>query len=91
MTKEQLINILGNIQHGKIKLLPTWMIEPLADALIENNVVQQFTVAYLCDGKACDKCCNSYEVLCCHTTDIRHAIDFEERAPSKYMQIEVCD
>lgn len=35
MTKEKLIHILANIQHGRVKLLPTWMIEPLADALIE--------------------------------------------------------
>lgn len=36
--KERLIDILANIQHGKTKLLPTWMIEPLADALITNGV-----------------------------------------------------
>ena len=33
--RERLIDILSNIQHGEIRLLPTWMIEPLADALVE--------------------------------------------------------
>lgn len=43
--REKLINILGNIQHGKTKLLPTWMIEPLVDALIENGVtISKFKV-----------------------------------------------
>lgn len=35
---ERLVDILRNIQHGEYKLLPTWMVEPLAYALIENGV-----------------------------------------------------
>lgn len=36
--KKRLMHILSNIQHGELKLLPTWMVEPVADALIENGV-----------------------------------------------------
>lgn len=49
---------------------------------------EKASVAYLCDRHACDKCVNTHETLCCHTTDIRHALDFEERAPGKFMQKE---
>lgn len=35
MTKERLIDILSNIQCGELKMIPTWMIEPIADALNE--------------------------------------------------------
>lgn len=37
--KQKLIDILTNIKNGHYKLLPTWMVEPLADALIENGVI----------------------------------------------------
>lgn len=36
--RNKLVDILANIRHGDIRLLPTWMIEPLADALIKNGV-----------------------------------------------------
>jgi hypothetical protein len=48
----------------------------------------EISVAYLCDEKACPECPNGRETLCCHTTDIRHAIDFREVAPGRYMQKE---
>lgn len=35
MTKERLIDILSSIQCGEVKMIPTWMIEPIADALNE--------------------------------------------------------
>lgn len=38
MTKERLIDILSSIQCGEVKMIPTWMIEPIADALITNGV-----------------------------------------------------
>lgn len=43
--RDKLIDILGGIRHGDLKLLPTWMIEPLADALIANGVtISRFKV-----------------------------------------------
>lgn len=49
-------------------------------------------VAYLCDGKACEVCPNDNGYrLCRRTTDIRHAVDFEEISPGKFMQKEVCE
>lgn len=37
--KDRLMHILNNIQHGEFNLLPTWMVEPIADTLIENGVI----------------------------------------------------
>lgn len=42
-------------------------------------------VAYLCDGKAC-KHCHVETDLCTHTSDINHAINFEEIGPDTYME-----
>lgn len=37
--KKRLMHILNNIRHGEFNILPTWMVEPVADALIENGVI----------------------------------------------------
>lgn len=44
------------------------------------------TVAYICDEKACEKCCNTYERLCYRTTDIHHALNFKEVAPGRFYE-----
>lgn len=43
-------------------------------------------VAYICDEKACQECCNTYERLCYRTTDIRHAVNFKEAVPGKFYE-----
>lgn len=45
-------------------------------------------VIYLCDKKACKKC-NEKTKYCTRTTDIKHAINFEEIAPGHFMEIPV--
>ena len=82
--KEKLIDILSNIRHGKLMLLPTWMIEPLADALVNTGVVLRANpdVIYICDEEACEECqIDGDGRYCYHTSDIRHATNFEEVSP----------
>ena len=43
-------------------------------------------VAYLCDGKAC-KDCNSFSKYCTHTTDVAHAVNFDEVGNDRYMEV----
>lgn len=43
-------------------------------------------VAYLCDGKAC-KDCNGLSKYCAHTTDVSHAVNFNEVEPDRYMEV----
>ena len=47
-------------------------------------------VAYICDGKACAEgsCRDGLHdvILCRHTCDISHALNFEQVAPGKYME-----
>ena len=44
-------------------------------------------VAYICDQEQCDDC--SAELgFCYHTTDISHAVNFEEVEPGKWMEKE---
>lgn len=46
------------------------------------------TVAYLCDGKACGECLTGDARYCHHTFDIRHAVNFTEIEPGKFMEKE---
>ena len=48
------------------------------------------TISYYCDGTACDGCSDGVSSFCCHTTDIRHAVDFEEVEPGKFIQKGEC-
>lgn len=43
-------------------------------------------VAYLCDGKACKRC-NKRVSHCTHTTDIKHAINFDEVGADRFMEV----
>ena len=43
-------------------------------------------VAYICDRKQCADCGD--DGFCGHTTDIHHAVNFEEIAPGMYMEKE---
>lgn len=43
-------------------------------------------VAYLCDGEAC-KICNKRDSYCTHTTDIKHAINFDELGADRFMEV----
>lgn len=43
-------------------------------------------VAYLCDGKACEDC-NKGGSYCTHTTDIKHAINFNELDADHFIEI----
>ena len=43
-------------------------------------------IGYLCDGKAC-KGCQSKSKYCCHTTNIEHAVNFDEIGPDRYMEV----
>ena len=43
-------------------------------------------IAYVCDGMACDECGIFGERECYHTTDIRHAKNFTEIEPGKFME-----
>ena len=45
-------------------------------------------VAYKCDAKACRTCQIGEARYCYHTTDIRHAENFVEVEPGKYMEKE---
>ena len=45
-----------------------------------------YSVAYICDEKACEHCIHGEARYCHHTTDIKHAVNFEEVAPGKYME-----
>ena len=44
------------------------------------------TVAYICDGKACERGCSSGVGFCFHTTDVRHAVNFKEVSPGWFME-----
>lgn len=46
-----------------------------------------YTVAYICDQKACTACNISTDRECYYTTDIRHAKHFMKVGPEKYMEI----
>ena len=49
--------------------------------IIEHDVV------YTCDGKACTPCQERGPFrYCYHTSDIKHAVNFEEVAPGKYAE-----
>ena len=48
------------------------------------NVLKNLKIAYLCDGTACKNCSGD----CTHTADIRHAKNFKEVAPGKFMEKE---
>jgi hypothetical protein len=43
-------------------------------------------VAYLCDGEACKRC-NKRVSHCTHTTDIKHAINFDELNDDRFMEV----
>lgn len=43
-------------------------------------------VAYLCDKKACKRC-NSRASFCTHTTDIKHAINFDDLGVDRFMEV----
>lgn len=45
-----------------------------------------YSVTYICDGKACEHCIQGENRYCYHTTDIKHAVNFEEVGPGKYME-----
>ena len=45
-----------------------------------------YDVAYICDEKACEHCIQGESGYCHHTTDIHHAVNFEEVAPGKFME-----
>lgn len=66
-----------------------WLRE-LPDKKEEKSEVLPPTVAYICDRRACLVC--SYP-MCRHTTDIRHAVNFEHLAydgncEDKYFELE---
>lgn len=45
-----------------------------------------YNVHYLCDGKACEGCKDGANPDCTHTTDIRHAANFEFVATDLYAE-----
>lgn len=45
-------------------------------------------VAYICDEKACESCPTGDARYCYHTLDIKHAANFEEVEPGKYIEKE---
>lgn len=45
-------------------------------------------VAYICDEKACETCNPDDWRYCHHTLDIRHAVNFTEVEPGKFMEKE---
>lgn len=45
-----------------------------------------YSVAYICDEKACEHCIQDESRYCYHTTDIKHAVNFEEVGPGKYIE-----
>jgi hypothetical protein len=47
------------------------------------------SVAYVCDEKQCSNCGELLMRDCYHTTDIRHAKNFVEVEPGKFMEIYV--
>ena len=50
-----------------------------------------YSVAYICDEKVCESCRKDDSRYCHHTTDIKHAVNFEEVGPGKYMEKIVSD
>lgn len=43
-------------------------------------------IAYLCDGEACEDC-NEKVSYCTHTTDIKHAINFDELDADHFIEV----
>lgn len=54
--------------------------------IAEKGVVLS-TVAYICDQEQCENC-SAETGFCYHTTDIHHAVNFEEVEPGKFMEKE---
>jgi hypothetical protein len=54
--------------------------------IAEKGVVLS-TVAYICDQERCENC-SAETGFCYHTTDIHHAVNFEEVEPGKFMEKE---
>lgn len=44
------------------------------------------SIAYVCDEKACEECGSNTCGECYHTTDIRHAKNFTEIGPCKFIE-----
>lgn len=51
-----------------------------------NTDRHMYDVAYICDEKACESCRKDNNRYCYHTTDIRHAKNFEEVEPGKFIE-----
>ena len=45
-------------------------------------------VAYICDEKKCESCPTGDARYCYHTLDIKHAANFEEVEPGRYIEKE---
>lgn len=60
-----------------------WLIELDKDSI--EREIGEYTVAYICDQKQCENC-SAEHGFCEHTTDIRHATNFEEVTPGKWME-----
>ena len=49
--------------------------------------MNKIKVAYLCDRKACDGCSIMPNLLCDHTLDIRHAVNFKKLDDEHYIEV----
>ena len=79
--KKRIVDILANMSDqvcGRDIILPRREAEIIADKLID----ALGDIVYVCDGGACENC----GIDCNHTHDIRHAKNFTEVAPGKFME-----
>lgn len=53
------------------------------DKEVEESVT---SIAYVCDEKACEECYDGEHRYCYHTCDIRHAKNFMEVEPGKFIE-----
>ena len=81
MTREEAIRRLKNMAwlYGSVEREPH--IEAI-DMAIEALSAEAVKVAYICDGRKCDKDCSE----CFRTLDIEHARDFKRMGDTYYQQ-----
>lgn len=90
MTKDEAISTLEYYKSINFdKSFRSFEDDQMYDALCMaiEALEKENTVAYLCDGKACDRGCSSSAGFCFHTTDICHAVNFEEVSPGRFMEV----
>ena len=85
MTKDEAIATLEYYKCSNFDDYSDWEVAEALDMAIR-ALEREETVAYICDGEACEKGCSSGAGFCFHTTDVRHAVNFKEVSPGKFME-----